>query len=193
MQQMISDNQDIYVQNLKIQLSNAIIKLIKNKKMKQKEIQSILDIKQPRVSNLMNRKIDKFSIDSLLEYLNKIGYVIVEYHEKSQEEYLNNIKRKLISSIVNIIKDNKLKQKEIQSILDIKQPRVSDLVNYKIDKFSIDSLLDYLNKIGYKVNLGVHESSKSPISIQFINVNKNLKKPTFGKKYIREQSTKEAA
>ncbi len=193
MQQMISDNQDIYVQNLKIQLSNAIIKLIKNKKMKQKDIQAILDIKQPRVSNLMNRKIDKFSIDSLLEYLNKIGYVIIEYHEKSQEEYLNNIKRKLISSIVNIIKDNRLKQKEIQSILDIKQPRVSDLVNYKIDKFSIDSLIDYLAKIGYKVNLGVHESNKSPISIQFVNVNKNLKKPKFGKKYIREQLTQKAA
>lgn len=193
MQQMISDNQDIYVQNLKIQLSNAIIKLIKNKKMKQKEIQAILNIKQPRVSNLMNRKIDKFSIDSLLEYLDKIGYAIIEYHEKSQEEYLNNIKRKLISSIVNIIKDNRLKQKEIQSILDIKQPRVSDLVNYKIDKFSIDSLIDYLAKIGYKVNLGVHESNKSPISIQFVNVNKNLKKPTFGKKYIREQLTQKAA
>ena len=118
MQQMISDNQDIYVQNLKIQLSNAIIKLIKNKKMKQKEIQAILDIKQPRVSNLMNRKIDKFSIDSLI---------------------------------------------------------------------------DYLAKIGYKVNLGVHESNKSPISIQFVNVNKNLKKPTFGKKYIREQLTQKAA
>ncbi len=193
MQQMISDNQDIYVQNLKIQLSNAIIKLIKNKKMKQKEIQAILDIKQPRVSNLMNRKIDKFSIDSLLEYLNKIGYVIIEYHDKSQEEYLNNIKRKLISSIVNIIKDNRFKQKEIQSILDIKQPRVSDLVNYKIDKFSIDSLIYYLAKIGYKVNLGVHETNKSPISIQFVNVNKNLKKPTFGKKYIREQLTQKAA
>ncbi len=193
MQQMISDTQDIYVQNLKIQLSNAIIKLIKNKKIKQKEIQSILDIKQPRVSNLMNGKIDKFSIDSLLEYLNKIGYVIVEYQEKSQEEYLNNIKRKLISSIVNIIKDNRLKQKEIQSILDIKQPRVSDLVNYKIDKFSIDSLIEYLSKIGYKVNLGLHDSNKSPISIQFINVNKNLKKPTFGKKYIREQLTQKAA
>lgn len=193
MQQMISDNQDIYVQNLKIQLSNAIIKLIKNKKMKQKEIQAILDIKQPRVSNLMNRKIDKFSIDSLLEYLNKIGYVIIEYHDKSQEEYLNNIKRKLISSIVNIIKDNRFKQKEIQSILDIKQPRVSYLVNYKIDKFSIDSLIYYLAKIGYKVNLGVHETNKSPISIQFVNVNKNLKKPTFGKKYIREQLTQKAA
>ena len=103
------------------------------------------------------------------------------------------LRAELMQHIESIIKGNHWTQKQAAVHCGITQPRINDLLNGKIDKFSIDSLIDYLAKIGYKVNLGVHESNKSPISIQFVNVNKKLKKPTFGKKYIREQLTQKAA
>lgn len=183
---IMNSNQEQYVLLIKKKLSNSITKLIKTKKLKPKDLQQLLDIKQPRVSDLMNSKIEKFSIDSLLEYLNKIGYVIIDYHEDSKEEYINNIKRKIVSSIIKISKENKYRQKELQEMLSIKQPRVSDLMNSKIEKFSIDALLEYLGKIGYQINIGIHDSNKSPISIQFITSNKKLKKSTFGKKFITD-------
>ncbi|WP_344701986.1 helix-turn-helix domain-containing protein, partial [Halomonas cibimaris] len=35
-----------------------------------------LGVSQPRISNLMNGKIDKFSVDMLLEILFKLGYTL---------------------------------------------------------------------------------------------------------------------
>ncbi|WP_442682158.1 helix-turn-helix domain-containing protein [Stenotrophomonas sp. JC08] len=42
-------------------------------------------------------------------------------------------------------------QAEIMKALDIPQPRVSELVNGKIDKFSSDKLIGFLDKMGYRM------------------------------------------
>lgn len=185
---IIDNNQEHSVQKVKQQLSTAIVSLIEKKQLKQKTIQEILGIKQPRVSDLVNCKIEKFSIDSLLDYLNKFGYSITEYQDENKDEnkdeYINNIKTNIINSIVSITSKQRYKQKNIQEILDINQPRASDLINYKIEKFSIESLLEYLVKFGYIVKVGTHESIKSPISVYFDAVDKSISKSKFGKKYI---------
>lgn len=82
------------------------------------------------------------------------------------KKYITDIKVKLSEAITKVIQSKKLKQSEVQEILDIKQPRVSDLMNGKVDKFSIDSLLEYLNKIGYFLDVELNNSTKNPVSMK---------------------------
>ncbi len=46
--------------------------IIKNKKLKQREIASLLGIKQPEVSHLMNGHFSRFTADKLLEFLKRL-------------------------------------------------------------------------------------------------------------------------
>ena len=65
----------------------------------------------------------------------------------------------LLSDVILEIKKTKMPQKEVAHRLGISQPKVSDLLNGKIDKFSSDSLLSYLDRLGCLVKIMV----KSPI------------------------------
>jgi predicted XRE-type DNA-binding protein len=41
-------------------------------------------------------------------------------------------------------------------VLHVTRPRVSDMVNHKVDKFTIDALVGMLARIGKQVRLAVH-------------------------------------
>jgi predicted XRE-type DNA-binding protein len=56
------------------------------------------------------------------------------------------IKTAMMVEISNWIKAQKLKQDEAAKILGVTRPRVSDVVNHKNQKFTIDALLDMLFK-----------------------------------------------
>lgn len=184
-EQITSSSVEVNFDEIKHKLSKTIARLINQKKLKQREVEVILDIKQPRVSDLVNGKVEKFSIDSLLDYLNKIGYVI-EGYPVNQKEYIDSIKTRLITIVGEIIESNKFKQRQVQELLAIKQPRVSDLVNKKIEKFSVDSLIEYLTKLGYSFEVNVMESVKTPMTLQFKTVNKSIKKPKMPKRVMKE-------
>ena len=51
------------------------------------------------------------------------------------------------------IKALHLKQADIAKRLDIAQPNVSALVNYRLDNFSSEKLLEFFNALGYDVDL----------------------------------------
>lgn len=65
----------------------------------------------------------------------------------------------LAIAINDLLDARKLKQKEIADILSIPQPRVSDLVNEKIDKLSMPRLLGYLRTLGYQIKPIVNNGS----------------------------------
>jgi len=46
-------------------------------------------------------------------------------------------------------------QQAAAKVLDISQPRVSDLLRGKAEKFTIDSLVNILTKLGHKVTLRI--------------------------------------
>lgn len=54
------------------------------------------------------------------------------------------------------IAQNHLKQEDAARILQVTRPRVSDVVNKKSAKFTIDALVDMLGRIGKSVTLAVH-------------------------------------
>ena len=55
------------------QVGFHIHKLLEARKLKQREIAAILEIKQPEVSHLMNGHYSRFTMDKLLEFLKRLN------------------------------------------------------------------------------------------------------------------------
>lgn len=65
------------------------------------------------------------------------------------------LKEQLMGELAAWIKQNHLKQEDAARILQVTRPRVSDVVNKKTGKFTIDALVGMLTRIGKPVRLVV--------------------------------------
>ena len=65
------------------------------------------------------------------------------------------LKKELMDEIARWMKDQKITQTAAARALRTSRPRVSDVVNHKVGKFSIDSLVTMLACIGKEVRLEV--------------------------------------
>lgn len=65
------------------------------------------------------------------------------------------LKEQLMVELAKWIEENHLKQAEAAAILKVTRPRVSDVVNKKVSKFTIDALVDMLIRIGKPVRLAI--------------------------------------
>ena len=65
------------------------------------------------------------------------------------------IKDSLMIELAGWIEAKKLKQTEAAEILGVTRPRVSDVINKKAIKFTIDALVDMLARTGKHVQLSV--------------------------------------
>jgi predicted XRE-type DNA-binding protein len=62
--------------------------------------------------------------------------------------------------VFRILKDKKLKQREIARVLGIAQPDVSHLMNGHFSRFTTDKLLDFLKRLNQKVKIEVSRHHK---------------------------------
>lgn len=74
----------------------------------------------------------------------------------------------LMGVIRDIIDDHAWTQKEAAEKLQLTQPRVSDLKNGKIEKFSIDLLMTCLYRLGFRFN-PVYKNQKLTMQVQSID------------------------
>mgnify|MGYP000279393679 CR=1 FL=1 len=65
------------------------------------------------------------------------------------------IKQQLMAEISDWISEGHLKQTEAAERLNVSRPRVSDVVNRKVSKFTVDTLIDMVQRIGKKVSIAV--------------------------------------
>ncbi len=65
------------------------------------------------------------------------------------------IKEFLMTELAGWIDEKKLKQADAAQILGVTRPRVSDVINKKSIKFTIDALVDMLARTGKHVQLSV--------------------------------------
>ncbi len=65
------------------------------------------------------------------------------------------IKESLMTELAVWIEEKDLKQADAAQILGVTRPRVSDVINKKSIKFTIDSLVDMLARTGKHVQLSV--------------------------------------
>ena len=65
------------------------------------------------------------------------------------------LKEQLMSELAEWIEQHHLKQAEAAEILMVSRPRVSDVVNKKTAKFTIDTLVEMLSRVGKPVRLAI--------------------------------------
>lgn len=66
------------------------------------------------------------------------------------------IKAQLMCQISEWIKSKGLKQEEASNLLQVTRPRVSDIMRGKSGKFTIDALVDMLERTGKHVSVNVN-------------------------------------
>lgn len=92
----------------------------------------------------MNKHVTKGSI------FNDLGF------DEAEAENLK-IRAALMRAIEKYIGDHNLTQTAAAKLMGVYQPRVSDLLQGKIDKFTIDMLVNMLSKAHVSVSLVVDE------------------------------------
>lgn len=65
------------------------------------------------------------------------------------------LKQQLMDELSTWIAEHHLKQAEAATILMVSRPRVSDVVNQKTTKFTIDALVEMLSRVGKPVKLAI--------------------------------------
>ncbi len=65
------------------------------------------------------------------------------------------LKEQLMSELAEWIEQHHLKQADAAQILMVSRPRVSDVVNKKTAKFTIDTLVQMLSRVGKPVRLAI--------------------------------------
>ena len=70
------------------------------------------------------------------------------------------IRANLMIRLTQLIETRRLTQAEAARLFEVTQPRISDLVRGKIDRFSIDTLVAMLGHAGVRVQVVVGRRSK---------------------------------
>ena len=69
------------------------------------------------------------------------------------------IRAMLMHAVSDYIQEQALTQQAAAGFFEVNQPRISDLVNGKIDKFTIDMLVNMLAKTGQHVDVIIKQAA----------------------------------
>ena len=89
------------------------------------------------------------------------------FHVNHDEETASKMVMKMDLSIMlsRLIESKQWTQAQAAEQLGVKQSRISDLVNAKIEKFTIDALFDMLDKLGFQVSWTMSSLQKATVNI----------------------------
>ena len=95
-------------------------------------------------------------IDTSITHITEANANIFEElgFDKAEAEKLK-IKAELMCEISEWIKEKKLKQEEASKLLQVTRPRISDIMRGKASKFTIDALVDMLERAGKHITFQV--------------------------------------
>lgn len=97
------------------------------------------------------------NIDTSIRHITpKNGNIFEDLGFEPREAAKMKIKAQLMCQISEWIKDKHLKQEEASTLLNVTRPRVSDVMRGKSGKFTIDALVDMLERTGKHVTLQVN-------------------------------------
>lgn len=89
------------------------------------------------------------------------------FHVTHPEPVASKMAMKMDLSIMlsNLIKEKGWSQAAAAKHLGITQPRVSDLMNCKIEKFTLDAFLDMLDSLGFRADWNMFSFNEASIHI----------------------------
>jgi predicted XRE-type DNA-binding protein len=76
-------------------------------------------------------------------------------HADAQIDESIRLKQQLMDEIAEWIEEASVTQAVAAEVLRVTRPRVSDVVNHKVEKFTIDALVSMLARVGKQVRLAV--------------------------------------
>jgi predicted XRE-type DNA-binding protein len=90
------------------------------------------------------------------------------FHVNHDEETASKMVMKMDLSIMlsRLIESKQWTQEQAAEQLGVKQSRILDLVNAKIEKFTIDALFDMLDKFGFQVCWSMPSLQKATVVIK---------------------------
>jgi predicted XRE-type DNA-binding protein len=88
------------------------------------------------------------------------GSVFFDLFERGKAERLS-ILSGLALALERELKARRLTQTEAARQLGIAQPRVNDLLRGRLDRFSIDALIEYLSRLGVQVRIETSSPKRS--------------------------------
>lgn len=94
-----------------------------------------------------------------IKFTKSSGNVFADIGLKDAKERL--VKADLAIKINQIIKDRKLNQEGAAQVLGISQPKISAIANGRLKDFSIERLIEFLNKLDQDVKIYIHEKPKN--------------------------------
>jgi len=96
------------------------------------------------------------SIDTSITHItSENGNVFKDLGFATEEASKLKIKAQLMCQISEWIKEKNLKQEDASNLLHVTRPRISDIMCGKTGKFSIDALVDMLERAGKHVSVQV--------------------------------------
>jgi len=95
-------------------------------------------------------------IDTSITHVTPAGSnIFTDLGFEPQEAAKLKIKAQLMTQISEWVKSEHLKQKDAAEKLHVTRPRISDIMRGKTGKFTIDSLVDMLEKTGKHVTVQI--------------------------------------
>jgi len=90
-----------------------------------------------------------------MELVKSTGNVFTDLGFNAEDAANLKLRSQLMIEVERAITEKELTQNAAASLLNISQPRVSDLCRGKADKFTIDALVNILTKLGHSVSVRV--------------------------------------
>jgi predicted XRE-type DNA-binding protein len=94
------------------------------------------------------------------------GNVFEDLGFSQEESRTLQLKTDAHTALMQLVRDKKYTQKELSILLDQPQPRISELLNGKISKLSLEKLVDYLERLGAHTSLKVETRNVKRLVIQ---------------------------
>ena len=113
---------------------------------------------------MLNIKYIKFYI--LVMALNFFKLHLGPAFETPKEASKSVLKTEMTIMIRDIIESSGWTQLEASKVLGVDQPRVSDLMRGKIDKFTIDALISILGRSGFKSSFVSKNNNEAEIKVE---------------------------
>jgi predicted XRE-type DNA-binding protein len=93
------------------------------------------------------------------------GNVFDDLGFSAEEAAILEMKTQLHIEIMKVVRKRKLSPRQLELLLDVPQPRVSELVNGKISRMTADLLGKYLYRLGREVEIKTKTSGKRSAAI----------------------------
>jgi len=82
------------------------------------------------------------------------------------------LKVELALEVNRVLKQRKLKQAQAAELLGIVQPHVSDLVRYRLNRFSVERLMQFLTQLGRDVEIRIAKrpARRARLAVRILHV-----------------------